>query len=112
MSAYAGCPRARSLDNSLTSLNQRRARPPGGQGNASVDPVASFCASPSASNLNDAWFEICVPAAALIVALIVIVTLPPAGMSPSHVTVLTPIVATAVPDVAADVELEAPAMGR
>src|SRR6185436_3651665 len=72
----------------------------GGQGTASVVPVASFVPLPSASYENVAWFEIVVPAAALIVATIVIVATPSAAIAPFHVTVFVSIDTVAVPPAA------------
>src|SRR5579872_297680 len=69
---------------------------------SSVCRVVSLVPLPSESYEIVPWFETVVPAAAgLTVAVMVIVTVPAAGIAPFQVTVLVPTVATAAPLVAA-----------
>src|SRR5690349_9346275 len=69
---------------------------------SSLEPVASLVPLPSASKLMVAWLLTEVPTGtlALMSAWMVIVTVPPAGIEPFHVTVFVPTFATAVPELA------------
>jgi len=67
---------------------------------SSVVAVAPLVPVPVPSYAIVPWFETVPVAPGLIVAVIVIVTEPPAGIAPFHVTVLVPTLATAVPLVA------------